>query len=110
MPEPRGVYPRNMKLLQYLKINGGVPIMAQWLMTSTSIHEDSVRSLALLSGLRITSCHKLQYRLQMQLGFIVAVAVEKASSCRSDSTPSLGASICCRYSHKKEIKKQTKNI
>ena len=35
-----------------------------------------VRSLALLSGLRIRRCHKLQCGLQMQLGASVAVGVE----------------------------------
>ena len=34
-----------------------------------------VRSLALLSGLRIQLCYKLQYRSQMQLGSSVALAV-----------------------------------
>ena len=34
-----------------------------------------VRSLALLSGLRIWCCHKLQRRLQKQLGSCVAAAV-----------------------------------
>ena len=69
-----------------------------------------VRSLALLSGLRIQHCHKLQHRLQMWLGSSVAVAVAVASSCSSHWTPSLETSICrgCgpkRMKDKKEKKK-----
>ena len=37
----------------------GVPIMAQWLMNPTSIHEDAACSLALLSGMMILSFHEL---------------------------------------------------
>jgi len=40
----------------------------------------------------------------MQLGSGVAVAVVKASSCSSDSIPSLGTSICHRYGPKKTKK------
>ena len=40
-------------------------------MILTSIHED----VGLLSGLKIRLCHKLWYRLQMQLRSHVAVAV-----------------------------------
>ena len=40
----------------------------------------------------------------MQLVSSVAVAVEKACSCSSDSTPSLGTSIYHRCSHKKKKK------
>ena len=36
----------------------------------------------------------------MQLGSGVAVAVVEASSCSSNSTPSLGTSIRCRYGPK----------
>ena len=41
----------------------GVPLMAQWLSNLTSIHEDTVRSLALLSGLRMQHCRELWCRL-----------------------------------------------
>ena len=34
----------------------------------------------------------------------VAVPVVEASSCSSNSTPTLGTSICCRWGHKKEKK------
>ena len=54
-----------------------------------------VLSLALLSGLRIWHCLELPCRLWTWLGSIVAEAV--AGSYSSDSTPSLGTSICRRY-------------
>ena len=38
----------------------------------------------------------------MQLRSGVAVAVVQAGSCSSNLTPSLGISICCRYSCKKK--------
>ena len=63
-----------------------------------------VRSLALLLGLRIWRCRELWCGSQTWLRSCVAVAVAQASSCGSDSTPSLGTSvshrcgtsICCR--------------
>ena len=51
-----------------------------------------VRSLVLLSGLRIQPCCELWCRLQTQLGSCVAVAVSQASSYSSDLTPILGTS------------------
>ena len=50
--------------------------------------------LALLSGSRIQPCCELWCSLQTQLGSGVAVALVQASSNSSDSTPSLGTSIC----------------
>ena len=47
--------------------------MAPWLMNPTSIHEDWVQSLVLLSGLRIWYCRELWCRLQMRLGSGIAV-------------------------------------
>ena len=55
-----------------------------------------VRSVALLSGLRIQHCCKLRHRLQMRLGSYVAVAVVQARSRSSNLTPNLGTSICHR--------------
>ena len=49
--------------------------MAQQLTNLTSIHEDRVQSLALLSGLRIRCCRVLWHRLQTRLGTRVAVVV-----------------------------------
>ena len=66
-----------------------------------------VRSLPLLSGLTIRHCHELRCRPRMRLGSQVAVALAWASSYSSDSTPSLGTSICRgsgpRNSKKKKI-------
>ena len=50
-------------------------------------------------------CHRLQCRAQMRLISGVAVAVAQASSCTSNSTPSLGTSICCRCGPNKKISK-----
>ena len=63
-----------------------------------------VRSQASLSGLKIQCCRELWCRSQMQLGSSIAVAVAKAGSCCSDSTPSLRMSKCCRCSPKKTTK------
>ena len=65
-----------------------------------------VPSLAFLSGLRIWCCRELWYRSQTWLGSHVAVAVAVADRYSSDSTPSLGTSICHTYSPKKKQKKK----
>ena len=65
-----------------------------------------VCALASCNGLRIRHCHKLWYRLQMQLGSRVAVAVVQAGSCSSNLTPSPGTSICGRCSRQKEKNKK----
>ena len=80
--------------------------MAQWVKKPTSIWRDAVPSLASVSGLRIWCCHELWYRSQTLLRSCVAVAVVSASSCSSDSIPSLGTSIYHRCSAEK---KQNKN-
>ena len=67
-----------------------------------------VPSLALLSGLRIWHCHELWCRLQMRLRFHVAVALVQAGSYSSDSTPSLGTSMCRERGPKETKKKKTK--
>ena len=64
--------------------------------TKHSVHEDA----DLIPGSRIWRGYKLWYRWQMQLRSGIAVAV--AVSCSSDSTPSLGTSICHRCGHKKK--------
>ena len=61
-----------------------------------------VRSLALLSGLRIRRGCDLWCRAQTQLGSRVAEAVVCAGSCSIDLTPRLGTSICCGYGPKKK--------
>ena len=65
-----------------------------------------VRSLAWLSGLRIWRCHEMWCGLHTWLGSGVAVAEVWAGSCSSDSTLSLGTSICHRFSLKKKRKKK----
>ena len=74
----------------------GVPVVAQWLTNPTRNHEvaGSVGSLPLLSGLMIRRCRELWCRLQTRLGSSVAVALAQAGGYSSDSTPSLGTSIC----------------
>ena len=67
----------------------------------TRTHE-VVGSIPGLSGLRITRCSELWCRLQIRLGCGVAVAVAKAGSYSSNSTPALGASICCKFGPKKQ--------
>ena len=67
-----------------------------------------VRLLASLSGLRIRCCCELWCKSETQLGSRVAVAVALASDYSSESTPSLGTSICCGYSPKKQKKKKKK--
>ena len=66
-----------------------------------------VRSLALLGGLRIWPGCELWCRSQTQLGSHVAVAVVQAGNCSSDSTPSLGTSMCCRCGPKETKKPKT---
>ena len=66
-----------------------------------------VRSLALLSGLRIHCCRELWYRSQKQLGFCVT-AVAQAGSLSSSSALSLGTCICCGCDTKKTKKNPKK--
>ena len=68
--------------------------MAQWLTNPTRNHEVAGSVPPLLSGLTIQHCHELWCRLHMQLGSRIAVALAQAGSYNSDSTPSLGTSIC----------------
>ena len=71
-----------------------------------------VRSLAVLSGLRIWHCHELQSRLQMWLGSHIAMAVVWANSCSLDLTPGLKTSthLWCGPKKKKEKKPVNKAI
>ena len=64
-----------------------------------------VQSLASIGGLKIWCCHELWCRSQTWLGSGVAVAVVQASSCSSNSTPTLG----CKRSPKK-AEKEMKSI
>ena len=67
-----------------------------------------VWSLVTLSGLMIHCCPELWCTLQTRLGSGVAVAV--AGICGSDSTPSLGTSICLGCSPTKQASKQEKML
>ena len=69
-----------------------------------------VRSLASHSGLRIRRCHELWWRLETWLGSGVAVALEEAGGYNSNSTPSLGISICHGYGPKKDKRPKKKII
>ena len=73
----------------------GVPIVTQQKQIRLATMTLQVQSLASLGGLRIWCRCELWCRLQMRLGSAVALAVVQASDCSSDSTPSLGTSICC---------------
>ena len=73
--------------------------------TNPTSTRTQVRSLALLSGLRIRHCSGLWCGSQMWLGSPAAVAMAEASSCSSDSTPSLGTSMCQRCGSKKTKKR-----
>ena len=66
-----------------------------------------VRSLGSLSGLRIRRCCELWCRLQTRLRSDMAVAV--SGNYSSDSTPSLGISICHGSCPKKKNKNKNKN-
>ena len=69
-----------------------------------------VWSLTLLSVLRIWHCREPWYRSQTWLGSHVAVAVLQTGSCSSDSTPSLGTSICRKCApHPRKKSKKKKN-
>jgi len=84
----------------------GVLVMAQGKRISLVSMRTQVRSLALLSGLRVQHCHELCCRSQMQLRSGIAVAVVRDGRYSSDWTPSLETSICCRCGQKKKKKKK----
>ena len=83
--------------------------MAQWKRIWLAFMRIQVPSLALLRGLRIQRCWELWYKSQTWLGSRVAVAAVQASSYNSNSTPSLGTSVCHRRSPKKTKIKIKKN-
>ena len=84
----------------------GVPVVAQWKQIRLGSIRMWVQSLASLGGSGIWHCCELWYRWQTRLGSRVAVAVQQLlclwSSCSSNSTPSLGTSICSRCGPKKQ--------
>ena len=72
------------------------PLVRIWVRSLASLW---VKDLALL---------RAEGRLQMCLVSDVAVAVAVAGSYSSDSTSSLGTSICCKFGPKKQKKKKKK--
>ena len=88
----------------------GVPIVAQQSRTRLVSMRTWVRSMVSFSGLRILHCHELQCRLQKRLRSYVAVAVVQGGSYSSDSTPSLGTSICSYVCGPKKTKKRKVNL
>ena len=79
-----------------------IPIAAHGDKNPTKCLWGCVWSLALLSGLRIQYCRKMQCRSQMWFASGVAVAMAEVCSCRSNLTPSSGVSTCHRCSSKKK--------
>ena len=74
----------------------GAPVVAQQVKNLTGLPE----SVGSVPGLPqwvkdIQHCCELWCRSRMWLGSGIAVAVVQASSCSSNSIPSLGTSICC---------------
>ena len=90
------------------KTKTGIPVVAQQKQIQLGTMRSRVRSLASLSGLRIWYCHELWCMLQTWLGSGVAVAL--ASSYTSNSTHSLGTSICreCVLKQRKKTRKKQK--
>ena len=82
----------------------GVPVKAQrkWIWLESM--RMRFQFLASLSVLGIQHCHELWWSLQTCFGSPVAVA----GSCSSNSTLSLGTSLCCRWGSKKQNKKKKK--
>ena len=68
-----------------------------------------VRSLALITGLRIQCCHELWCNLRMWLRSCLAVAVAVAGSYSSDWIPSLRTSICHGCGPKRQQQQKTKH-
>ena len=85
--------------------------MARWKWIWLVSMRTQVWSLAWLSGSGIQSCHELRCRLQTWPGCCVTVAVVQAGSWGAQPIrpPSLGTSICFRYSHKKQSINQSIN-
>ena len=86
----------------------GIPLMVQRRQIQLGTTGLWVPSLASLSGLGAWCCCELWCGSQTWLRSGVAVAVAVAGSCSSDSTPSLGTSMCLRGGPKKKKKKKEK--
>ena len=94
------------------KLDLGFPIVAQWKQIRLGTMKLWVRSLASFSGLRILHCRELWCRLQTWLAWIWhccgSWVGRQQQSNNSNSTPSLGTSICCRCDSKKTKDKNKK--
>ena len=80
--------------------------MAQWKQIQLGTTRLRVQSLASLSKLRIQHCSELWCRSQKWLRSGIAVALAQACIYSSDSTPTLGTSICHRCSMPQKDKKK----
>ena len=90
----------------------GVPIVAQQKWTRLVSMRIWIRSLALLSVLRIQHCCELWCRSQMQFRSCIAVAVAQAGSYSSDFTPAwalpYAAGVALKGKHKNKNKQSDK--
>ena len=82
------------------------PLWLRGLRTQLVSMKTWVQSLAFLSGLMILCFQELWCGSQMWLRSGVAVAMTVACCCSSDSTPSPGTCICCRWDPKKKIERK----
>ena len=87
----------------------GVPAVAQWETSLTSIREDVGSIAGLSQWVRIWCCRELWCRLQTWLKSGIAAAVAYARSCSFNSTPSLGTSIYHGCGPKKQRRKKREN-
>ena len=107
--EDRSMCARYLKPFKGFEIwQPGVPVMAQRVTNPPSIHEDVGSTPGLAQWVNDQCCCGLQCSSQTRLRPSVAVAVVQAGSCTSDSTPSLGTSMCCRCHPKKQKRKKEK--
>ena len=88
-----------------LKRSGGVPVMVQQKRVQLGTMMLRVRSLALLSGLRIQRCRELWCRWQTQLSGSDLTLLWPGHIA---VTPNLGTSICLRCGPRKDKKRNKK--
>ena len=87
--------PQTTYLLEGLKFTRlGVPVVGQWKLIWLASMRMQVWPLASLSGLRIWHYRELWCTSQTLLRSCIAVAVLEAGGYSSNSTPSLGTSLC----------------
>ena len=87
----------------------GVPIVAQqWFPLGTIRLQ--IQSLALLSGLKIWRCHKLQARWQTQLESHIAVAVAQEAAVPQTRPPAWESPYAVSAALKSKKKKKKKEL